>query len=248
MNNELGTAERLTSTCEVCEVRDDRTEVQRSQEGKPRFWFARHLSVALCLLTLLTSMSAWGTQHAPPPFVEHFVADIIRTNDAQGRAFGVIDKPLATIWVFDHQGRLQGLSPVLVGQARGDVAPADIGTRPLHLVRPHEKITASGRFATEAGRNLSGEDIVWLDYDAAMSMHRVRNVAGENRLRRLGSADVADNRISYGCVNVPTDFYERQIKPLFAERSGVIYVLPEQRSITAVFTFATSMHRSGRER
>lgn len=193
-------------------------------------------------------MSAWGTQHAPPPFVEHFAADIIRANDAQGRAFGVIDKPLATIWVFDHQGRLQGLSPVLVGQARGDVAPADIGTRPLHLVRPHEKITASGRFVTEAGHNLSGEDIVWLDYDAAMSMHRVRNVAGESRLRRLNSADVADNRISYGCVNVPTDFYERQIKPLFAERSGVIYVLPEQRSITAVFSFATSMHRPGRER
>lgn len=238
----------MAETLAVCPPCDGRTGVRRSQEGKLCFGFARHLSVALCFFTLIIGTSAWGASQAIPPFIEHFVADIIRTNDAEGRAFGVIDKPLATVWVFDHQGRLLGLSPVLVGQARGDIAPADIGTRPLNQVRPHEKITASGRFVTEAGRNLKGEDIVWLDYDAAMSMHRVRNVAGENRLRRLSSTDVADNRISYGCVNVPADFYERQIKHLFAERSGVIYVLPEQRSITAVFAFATSMHRSYRER
>ncbi|MBY4595276.1 L,D-transpeptidase [bacterium BD-1] len=197
---------------------------------------------------LLIGASAWGTERATPPLIEHFVADIMRSNDADGRAFGVIDKPRATLWIFDHQGRLLDRSPVLVGQARGDVAPADIGTRPLNQVRPHEKITASGRFVTEPGHNLKGEDIVWLDYDAAMSMHRVRHVPGESRSARLATADVADNRISFGCVNVPADFYEQQVKPLFATRSGVIYVLPEQRSITEVFPFATSMHRQGRGR
>ena len=39
---------------------------------------------------------------------------------------------------------------------------------------------------SEPGRNLQGEDIVWVDYDAAVSMHRVRaNNPAERRLERL---------------------------------------------------------------
>jgi hypothetical protein len=95
---------------------------------------------------------------------------------------------------------------VLVGQAPGDVAPPDIGTRPLSKVRPSEKITAAGRYVTEPGRNAQGEDIVWLDYDAALSMHRVRNVPGEHRPERLRTPGTADKRISFGCINVPTRF------------------------------------------
>lgn len=184
------------------------------------------------------AISAHQASPALPAPVESFVAHILRTDNAQGRTFAVIDKPKARLWVFDPQGYLIGQSAVLLGQARGDVAPADIGSRPLSQVRPHEKITGSGRYVTEPGRNLQGEDIVWLDYDAAMSMHRVRNVRGENRPKRLATADVADNRISYGCVNVPTEFYERHIRPLFAQQAGVVYVLPESRSMSSVFPFA----------
>ena len=130
-------------------------------------------------------------------------------------------------------------TPVLVGQARGDVAPADIGSRPLSKVRPHEKITTAGRYVSEGGRNHQGEDIVWLDYDAALSMHRVRNVSGESRAHRLATPTVADNRISFGCVNIPASFYDRYIDPLFSRSSGVVYVLPETKPIASVFPFAT---------
>ena len=246
MNITLGAAERVCARRDVRLASEGRAGARRSQGETSCFAFARHMSAALCMFGLLISVSAWGSEKAAPPLIEHFVADIMRVNDAGGRAFGVIDKPKSTLWIFDHQGRLLDRSPVLVGQARGDVAPADIGTRPLNQVRPHEKITASGRFVTESGHNLRGEDIVWLDYDSAMSMHRVRHVPGENRSARLATADVADNRISFGCVNVPAEFYEQQVKPLFAKRSGVIYVLPEQRSISDVFPFATAMHRQGR--
>ncbi len=203
----------------------------------------------LCLCLLGFGASGWAVEIAEQPsLIQDFAADVIRSDDAQGRSFGVVDKPRATLWVFDAQGRLLDRSPVLVGQARGDVAPADIGTRPLNQVRPHEKITASGRFVTEAGRNLSGEDIVWLDYDSAMSIHRVRNVPGENRTKRLASADVADNRISYGCVNVPADFYDKHIQPMFGKRPGVIYVLPEGKTVSEVFPFATDAYRRPRNR
>ncbi len=195
------------------------------------------------LLAAAGSDAAASNTGATPLLVTNFVADIMRANNAEGRAFAVIDKPQGMLWVFNAQGLLLDQSPVLVGQARGDVAPADIGTRALRNIRPHEKITASGRYVTEPGRNHKGEDIVWLDYDAAMSMHRVRNVPGENRLKRLASADLADNRISYGCVNVPVAFYERHIAPLFARKAGVVYVLPETKSVSAIFPFATEAHR-----
>jgi hypothetical protein len=120
------------------------------------------------------------------------------------------------------------------------VAPADIGTRPLAKVRPHEKVTSAGRYVTEPGNNTRGEDIVWLDYDAALSMHRVRNVAGEARTQRLLSPTVADNRISFGCVNIPADFYDRYVDPMFSRSSGVVYVLPESRSPESMFNFLHS--------
>ncbi|HNE59564.1 MAG TPA: hypothetical protein PLI80_02265, partial [Ottowia sp.] len=104
-----------------------------------------------------------------------------------------------------------------------------------------EKVTSAGRYVTEPGRNHRGEDIVWLDYDAALSMHRVRQVAGEQRPQRLQTPGVADNRISYGCINVPDRFYDRTIDPLFARQSGVVYVLPETEPIERWFAFARDL-------
>lgn len=177
--------------------------------------------------------------HALPLLISDFAADVVRVGDAGGRPFSVIDKPSATLWVFDARGQAMSHTPVLVGQARGDVAPSDIGNRPLSKVRPHEKITTAGRYLSEGGRNHQGEDIVWLDYDSALSMHRVRNVPGEARAHRLATPTVADNRISFGCVNIPASFYDRYIDPLFSRSAGVVYVLPETKPIASVFPFAT---------
>lgn len=174
----------------------------------------------------------------PPPAIQHFAAAVHHSGDAQGRAFAVLDKPAARLWVFDRAGRLLADAPVLLGQARGDSAPADIGTRPLARVQPHEKITSAGRYPTEPGRNTRGEAIVWLDYEAALSMHRVRDVPGEHRPARLRTPSAADNRISFGCINLPPHFYERTIVPLFRRRTGVVYVLPETQPVERVFPFA----------
>ena len=171
-------------------------------------------------------------------FAHQFAQDVVRSADAGGRTIGVIDKPSATLWIFDAQGRLIASSPVLVGEATGDSAPADIGTRPLSRVKKHEKVTTAGRYVTEAGNNHKGEDIVWLDYDSALSMHRVRNVPGEGRAKRLQTPTVADNRISFGCVNIPASFYDRYVDPLFSRTPGVVYVLPETKSVVSVFPFA----------
>ena len=127
-------------------------------------------------------------------------------------------------------------SPVLLGGARGDDSIAGIGNRPIEQVRPEERTTPAGRFIAEAGRNLLGEDVVWVDYDAAVSMHRVRLTnPAERRLERLATPTADDNRISYGCINVPVSFYETYIRPAATKRRAIIYVLPEVRSLQQVF-------------
>jgi len=162
---------------------------------------------------------------------------VAQSGDHERRAFLVVDKRNATVFVFDADARLLGRSPVLLGAARGDDSVPGIGERPIRDIRPEERTTPAGRFVGESGRNLQGEDIVWVDYDAAVSMHRVRATnPRERRLERLATPTPADNRISYGCINVPARFFDDYVSPLFAdEQRAIVYVLPETRDVHVVF-------------
>ena len=143
---------------------------------------------------------------------------------------------MARVEVFDGEGKPMGSSPVLLGLAHGDDSVPGIGERKMADIKPAERTTPAGRFQVEPGRNTQGEDIVWIDYDAAVSMHRVRTANKlDRRLERLASPKVADNRISYGCINVPAPFYDRFIKPTLGTYDGIVYVLPETRSLDAQF-------------
>ena len=181
-----------------------------------------------------------------------FIADwVTDSQDNRGRPFVILDKRDAKVFVFDGDGRIIGASPVLLGAAPGDDSVAGIGHRPMTQVRPEERTTPAGRFVGELGKNASGEDVVWVDYDAAVSMHRVRPVdPKERRLERLASPDAAQRRISYGCINVPIAFYESTIRPVGVAR-GAVYVLPETRNVREVFAGAyalgekTARHTSG---
>jgi hypothetical protein len=170
------------------------------------------------------------------PEARHVADWVADSRDNAGAEFVILDKRQATLYVFDADARLRGASPVLLGAARGDDSVPGIGARPIADVLPHERTTPAGRFVAERGHNAQGEDVVWVDYDAAVSMHRVRaTVAKERRLQRLASKTAADNRISYGCINVPVAFYESFVRPTFATRRAIVYVLPEHKSAAQVF-------------
>jgi hypothetical protein len=172
--------------------------------------------------------------------LERLVQWVRATGDNQGAAFAVVDKKGARVHVFDAVGKERASAPILLGLARGDDSVPGIGERPMAQIRPEERTTPAGRFASEPGRNLQGEDIVWVDYDAAVSMHRVRATnPAERRLERLATPSVEDNRISYGCINVPAGFYDAYVKPTLGASRGVVYVLPETRPLAAVFGLAT---------
>ena len=174
--------------------------------------------------------------HAASVDVRRVAAWIVDSRDNQRAPFAILDKHDARVFAFDASGRLVDSSPVLLGSAVGDESAPGIGERPLAQVRPNERTTPAGRFDTEPGRNTSGEQVIWVDYAAAVSMHRVRlgNVK-EQRLARLASPDPAMRRISFGCVNLPVAFFDAVIWPAFGAQRGVVYVLPETRPMHEVF-------------
>jgi hypothetical protein len=166
-----------------------------------------------------------------------YVADwVVDSRDADGKPFVIIDKKGARVFVFDRAARLLGATPVLLGLANGDDTVPGIGSKPLSEVAVSERTTPAGRFVGERGHNARGEDVVWVDYDAAVSMHRVLTTnPAEQRLERLATPTIEDNRVSFGCINVPVAFYEEFIRPAFAADTANIYVLPETRSVRQVF-------------
>lgn len=174
----------------------------------------------------------------PSNETREIVDSILQTSDNAGSNFVIIDKKNAVLYVFDGKGQLLGESPVLLGSAQGDDSVPGIGSRPIQDVRADERTTPAGRFIAEYGRNTLGEDVVWVDYEAAVSMHRVRATkASERRLERLATPAADDNRISYGCINVPIAFYESVILPSVARHTVVVYVLPEVKSLQEAFSF-----------
>jgi hypothetical protein len=161
---------------------------------------------------------------------------IAASGDNEGMAFVIVDKKMARVYVFDAQAQLRGASPALMGSAVGDDTAPGVGKLAIADVKPEQRTTPAGRFKAERGRNARGEDVVWIDYDNAVSMHRVvTQVASERRLERLASNSVDDKRISYGCINLPVAFYDQHIRPTFAAQPAMVYVLPEVKTVRQVF-------------
>ena len=162
---------------------------------------------------------------------------VLDSGNNRALSFLIIDKKNAKLFVFDPQGQLRGASAVLLGAAVGDDSVPGIGNRKLSTIRPEERTTPAGRFVAALDHNLHGKDILWVDYANAISLHRVvTSNPLENRAQRLATPTSDDNRISYGCINVPAKFFDKVIIPAFHKTNGIVYILPETRPLGAVFT------------
>ena len=89
----------------------------------------------------------------------------------------------------------------------------------VFLVRQFNEGTANEDLL-DAGR----EDLLPLGADIAV-------VTGPG----LATPSPADNRISFGCVNLPVHFYEQVLSPAVKKSGAIVYVLPETRSPQEVF-------------
>jgi len=160
---------------------------------------------------------------------------VVGTRDNQGYPFAVIDKNTAQILVFGSDGRLRGAAPGLFGSARGDHTAPGVAGLALSAIPGDDRTTPAGRFVGAYGPSLDAGRVLWVDYDAAVSIHPVSlGVPSERRAERLASPTPDDNRVTHGCINVSAEFYERIVQPTF-ERGGVFYILPDRGSLANTF-------------
>jgi hypothetical protein len=181
------------------------------------------------------SSAADLADEAPSPDTTRIAEWVTASGDNHGLPFMIVDKVAARVFLFDGRAQLQGAAPALMGLGHGDDSVPGIGQRRLATITPEERTTPAGRFVASLGNDYT-QDILWVDYDAALSLHRV--IAGspkDRRHARLASATPLDNRISYGCINVPVAFYDELVMPAFANTVGIVYILPEVRPLEAVF-------------
>lgn len=173
----------------------------------------------------------------PSPQARELVAWALRSGDPHDRPFAVVDKRAAHIYVFHPDGRLAGHSPALLGSTRGDHTIPGVGLRAqTGDVRPDERTTPAGRFDAVPGKNARGEHVVWVDYDSAFAIHRLRpGFSYGPRASRLAKADAGDMRVSWGCVVVPVAFYRGVVERVLGATRSVVYVLPERNTLQAVF-------------
>ena len=168
--------------------------------------------------------------------VRQFADWVVDSADHKAMPFVIIDKPNARVYVFDGSGHIRGAAPALLGSARGDHSAPGIGERELSDMGPQDRTTPAGRFVSGIGMNSRGEDVLWVDYDSGLSLHRVLTTKPEERrLERLATPTIADNRISYGCINVPKKFYENVVAPAFKGTDGIVYIFPERGSARDLF-------------
>ena len=171
---------------------------------------------------------------------------VVDTGDNRNLPFIIVDKKDTKVLVFDGRGNLLGATAALLGLARGDDSVPGIGDRELSDIRPQERTTPAGRFVASLGHNLGPRDILWVDYSAAISLHRVLAAnTKEHRLQRLAAASPLSHRITFGCINVPVKFYDRIVHPAFTGTNGIVYILPEIKSIPEIFF--NSGHETGED-
>jgi hypothetical protein len=160
---------------------------------------------------------------------------VLDSRDNGGLPFLLIDKVNARVFAFSPAGQYRGDAPVLLGMTPGDrlLAP---NSAAMAQMGPQERVTPAGRFVSRLAIDSHGNELLVLDYAASISLHPVvKGTPEEHRAERLASPTSQDNRISFGCINVPPAFYATYVSPAFARTKGIVYVLPETSPASALF-------------
>jgi hypothetical protein len=208
----------------------------------------RAILLAACFLSLPASAAdrlqkADFSSERSSPEAKHVADWVVHSGDNRAEGvrrvpFVILDKKDARIYLFDSHGKLQAAAPALLGLGIGDTSFDGIGKRKLSTIKVADRTTPAGRFVGFLGHAFvanpkKAEDVLWVDYGGGVSIHRV--VKSANRLKRMETPTPDDNRVSFGCINVPVKFFEDAVRPAFKESRGIVYVLPETKTAREIF-------------
>ena len=169
------------------------------------------------------------------------VLDVVKwveaSKDNAGLPFIVVDKANARVYAFTPAAQLKATAPVLLGMGVGDQAlvPQDA---PMSAMPPEKRITPAGRYPSKLVVDNHGKVVLLVDGANLITMHIVvKGTPAQRRAERLASVTTEDNRVSFGCINVPPAFFTTVVDPDFRPGKGIVYVLPEKTTAAQLFGF-----------
>lgn len=161
---------------------------------------------------------------------------VAASHDNRSLPYAIIDKTAAALFLYDAKGKSIGKVPILIGVAVGDEATPGVGGKTLAEIGPAERTTPAGRFLARYGLAAGRQRVLWVDYATTVALHPIPpGNRKERRRQRLLSPTAEDNRITFGCINVPIGFYRKNVRPLFRKKGGIVYILPDSKPIEEVF-------------
>ena len=178
----------------------------------------------------------FGSVNAPASV--KLVADWQR-REAPNKPVIIVDKQAGIAYVVDAKGKLIAKTPALTGKAVGDIETEAAKTKNLDDLTDADKVTPAGVF--QSSRQVSdeyGEVVNVTGNDKfIIAIHRTYlGTPSEMREARLASPTSADNRVSFGCINVPASFYDSVIVNN-APSTGTfpVVIMPETTSVESFF-------------
>ena len=181
---------------------------------------------------------------APMDRLQSASADVLATvqwvgasKDNAGLPFVVVDKANAQVYAFTPAAQLKATAPILLGMGVGDVIRVSPDL-PMSAVPPQERITPAGRYVSKLVLDPHGKVVLLIDGKNLITMHIVvKGTPAQRRAERLASVATDDNRISFGCINVPPAFFTTVVDPDFRPGQGIVYILPEKTTAGQLFGF-----------
>ncbi|MDF2494927.1 hypothetical protein [Sphingomonas sp.] len=173
----------------------------------------------------------------PSPDTQRVAAWIAVSGDNRKLPYAILDKNTASLILYDAKGKPLAQVPTLIGIAPGDDATPGVGSKKLGEIGPAEKTTPAGRFLAKFGYAYGQQRVLWVDYANSVAIHPIPGDAAkkEKRRERMLSETPDDNRITFGCINVPRAFFGNSLRPLFQKNGGYVYVLPDSKPLEDVF-------------
>jgi hypothetical protein len=175
---------------------------------------------------------------AASPEVQAVQQWVAATKDNAKLPFIGVDKVNARVYSFTPFGQLKATAPVLLGMGVGDKAIVSQDA-PMSAMTPDKRITPAGRYLSRLVMDPhTKHPVLLIDGPNLITLHIVaKGTPAQRRAERLASLGSDDNRISFGCINVPPQFFEAIVDPDFRPAKGIVYILPEKTTAAQLFGF-----------
>lgn len=152
--------------------------------------------------------------------------------------YGIVDKKSCKLLIYNKAGKVVKSLTVGIGKGVGDGLANKIDNRNTtageftldEYSSPKTQVLDADEYAGSDGKyrfmGLRGDN-VGDDVNAQIAIHIVWQPEAKKRNMAIDSQDLADNRMSYGCVNLREEDYDEMHR--YLGEGQKIYVLPEEK-------------------